>query len=1411
MTSKRTCLHSAGEISVDPFLSQRPCARCGEKLERQTDPTTLFWCGAGQRGRGVDEQVPTPPERWGEQTQDDWTAEVPVTSQPRFPDHVVLDTLGLGGGGVVYRAMCERSSTKVALKVLRAGSWAGPVQRTRFQREMQVAQRLRDPGVVRVHDSGTTQDGVPWYSMELIEGPTLRQLLVDERQPPLPLMVALLTEVAHTLARLHQQGVVHRDVKPENVLITQDGRPLLADFGIALCDDGARLTRASRHVGTPRYMAPEQLGGEVRDWTRVDVYALGRILEDILERQQAVGSLRRAPLALRWIAARATVADPDDRFPSMARLAEELQRWRRGQILPSSDQTLRWARAMGARRSVKLASALIIGAALLGALGVDLFERSRGANQAHAEWAELNATLDHALARGDRSGALLLLERYLATTRRPGHPGRHAALVALSALRRDFGQADRALLAAVTALEEARSSSQRAEAFGGLSALLVRYHRWDVLSRLIELHDREGWGLAPGDSALRAQLALAFGALDERSIPEATRELLAGLARGRRLDEPGGERTFPFLDDPGLAGRVVQVDGLVEPERTATGWRVPAGWRIWRGGDGVGELLVRDPSGRVLALGQQGARELLDRDPADLVELEVVEGRVFAMGLGVSRGVMELVDGTLRQADPSSAQLYWHCLGLEHADLDGDGVDELIAGLGNPEGFGARVWGLTEGGLQTRAMLRLGQTRLLTVLPRDGERAPRLVMSRLNTHPSSTVMGPADPQGGTCGVELVQLGATGLELVQDLPFREPRQLCPHAIGRVADVDGDGSVELLVGISREHPSDVSRTLLYRIGEDGLLMDPTHLGIGTLLSVAQLDEDLPVEVLVDLEGPWDDGRWVLGVGESLPPRQPRPALIEVLDPPPCGRLALQLGLPMVAAEACDALASEGETTRAAALAGAARAWLDAGDLDKALVDVESACSGADESCPRALHDEIWRHHHLQEPLAIDEHVHRCATEDLVAIDDALASARTSLDLGFSLPSGILRPLPGATIHDVMAGTLTVRVPAGSGPVLTIPLEATGEPPWLSIAGTWRRAEWASHLRFSLRPVGGQGASIRLFTLGGQDFLTRAMNGACSWVALDAALNEPTPISMQIWWREDGSLDCATVLGELQQREIAPDQVERLAALARPVPGTPWELVIEGAEPLQGALGQISEIELSEIDLGGMVLAHRPSPERSAWTLWALGMGPYPGARPPSEDDHEQIALRWRLDPSLAARVSLELGAAEAGQVFERAWGINARMHPHDPQTRDAPRFAPELGNAPQRVRSTFAPLRGSALASMGQLALAREVLEGGLRDAAPQGGEGWRDGLRSAALLAEFALFEGDEAEAIDRAREAVAWAPDQDLGRRMVRNRPRISAYQGRPGWEFLDEDATVLYVPPRPASGSEPSIAPADR
>jgi len=271
----------------------------------------------------------------------------PLRPGQRVGRYVVLERLGAGGMGVVYAAHDPVLDRTVAVKLLPPQRPTPGASTEDVLREGRVMAQLSHPGVVAVHDAGVLADGVVYLVLDHIDGRSARQWLREER-PDWRRALEVLTGAGRGLAAAHAAGIVHRDVKPANVLVGRNGRASLADFGLALA---ARVddTDTCASAGTPSYMAPEQHDGRTPD-ARADQFSFCVLLYEAVYGERpfepenlpdvppaiamavavTVGEVRPAPkgssvpASLRRILLRGLAVDPEDRWPSMEALLEAL-------------------------------------------------------------------------------------------------------------------------------------------------------------------------------------------------------------------------------------------------------------------------------------------------------------------------------------------------------------------------------------------------------------------------------------------------------------------------------------------------------------------------------------------------------------------------------------------------------------------------------------------------------------------------------------------------------------------------------------------------------------------------------------------------------------------------------------------------------------------------------------------------------------------------------------------------------------------------------------------------------------------------------------------------------------------------------------------------------------------------------
>jgi len=257
----------------------------------------------------------------------------------------ILEELGRGGMGEVFRVRDRDLDEVVALKTLKPRADLPEVARTRFLNEIKLARKITHPNVVRVFDLGTWRD-ITFLTMEYIPGPTLSRWVRagDHEEASLGEKIALLKGIAAGLTEAHRMGVIHRDLKPQNVILTPAGVPKVVDFGIATAREGADLTQDGHFVGSPRYVSPEQVQGLALD-ARSDVYSFGLLayfvltgedafggdnptlilLAQLRETPPALSSKVRVPPSLDRLLARCLAKDPAQRPGSLREVLRALE------------------------------------------------------------------------------------------------------------------------------------------------------------------------------------------------------------------------------------------------------------------------------------------------------------------------------------------------------------------------------------------------------------------------------------------------------------------------------------------------------------------------------------------------------------------------------------------------------------------------------------------------------------------------------------------------------------------------------------------------------------------------------------------------------------------------------------------------------------------------------------------------------------------------------------------------------------------------------------------------------------------------------------------------------------------------------------------------------------------------------
>lgn len=312
----------------------------------------------------------------------------------------LIEEIARGGMGVVYRAVQHGSQRQVAVKMILAEQVVTRGMMERFRAEAEAVASLDHPNILPIYETGE-QDGRPFYSMKFANGGTLRERAADFSRKPRD-AARLLATIARAVHHAHERGILHRDLKPGNVLLDGDNpTPYVSDFGIAKwVGRESRLTLASSALGTPHYIAPEQAAGASQKLTAAaDVYSLGAILYQLLagrppfvadtpletlqlSRETAPPPLRSfvpaVPRDLEVICFKCLAKEPSAQYGSAKALAEDLERWLEGQTIlarPTTSIERAWSWTNRNRIVAALSGALVV--ALLSVVGLLAYHRSQ--------------------------------------------------------------------------------------------------------------------------------------------------------------------------------------------------------------------------------------------------------------------------------------------------------------------------------------------------------------------------------------------------------------------------------------------------------------------------------------------------------------------------------------------------------------------------------------------------------------------------------------------------------------------------------------------------------------------------------------------------------------------------------------------------------------------------------------------------------------------------------------------------------------------------------------------------------------------------------------------------------------------------------------------------------------------------
>ncbi|MFT3870063.1 MAG: serine/threonine-protein kinase [Nibricoccus sp.] len=340
--------------------AERTCHRCGlvfvsEKLDGLC-PSCLLTNTLDLEDRGEEHAF--------------WEDEKPAPSLGRAFSHFdIIEELGRGGMGTVYRARDHVTGRTVALKILQAHHLDEPDLVKRFRSEVRAVTSLDHRNILPIHEVGE-HDGIPFFSMKLATGGSLAQRLPEYLGNPRQ-CAELLAKISRGIQHAHEHGILHRDLKPGNILLDDAGEPYVCDFGLAKwIEDDRRLTITSAVLGTPHYIAPEQASGKKGLTTAADIYSLGAILYELLTGrppfvgESVIDTLRQAsectpakpssivnhtPRDLEIICLKALEREPEARYKTALALAQDLENWIEGRPIrarpvSAAEQLWRWAR-----------------------------------------------------------------------------------------------------------------------------------------------------------------------------------------------------------------------------------------------------------------------------------------------------------------------------------------------------------------------------------------------------------------------------------------------------------------------------------------------------------------------------------------------------------------------------------------------------------------------------------------------------------------------------------------------------------------------------------------------------------------------------------------------------------------------------------------------------------------------------------------------------------------------------------------------------------------------------------------------------------------------------------------------------------------------------------------------------------
>jgi len=1200
----------------------------------------------------------------------------------RLGRYRLLGRLGEGGMGTVFAAHDEQLDRRVAVKLLhttRGKSGATPLARLR--REAQALARLSHPNVVQVFEIDEF-DGQAFVAMELVRGVTLRAWLA-QRTRGLDEILEVFIQAGHGLAAAHAAGLVHRDFKPENVLVGGDGRVRVVDFGLVrgdpafdLHDDPTPrprdpgLTETGAVLGTPAYMAPEQAGGDLPVDARSDQYSLCVALHEALHGTRP-GTPSTATTAIpgRVGAAlrRGLKVDPQARFPTMHALLAALDR--------------RPARA----RSRTIALAVIIAAVLVAAIagvvaGVRAMQADRQQRAAEARLAAIDGRLVELSAAGEVAAGERLLADFSAAPELRGTDVGARAWARWAAALTSHGRPGRTAWA--NAYVQPGPPALRSQALLGLAEAYRRDGRWTGVASVLTLlaHAAPDLYTAPAAVGLRIDVAAALrdlpGALALASDPAAPPDrralapVLAQLVQmtatphrdvfgARPLD---GDRLLLDLRPPGQPAHhlVVAADRSLASRHHEPRTRMISaghGWVVQDDGLAVA-LLAWTPEGLHEVGRWPGADQRIDSARAVDLDGDGLH-EIYVADQGDLWTLARDDDGQWqrRLAHPATAAARSGGGGLVDGDLDGDGRPELVVALGPWRAYDLRVFQAAASGvLDLRARHKLGHTVGVHLLATPA--GPRVVAVATGDYPNTGVFPEAHRSGAPKGIHILRLTADGLALTHSLPIPDDRieDLVP-GIFATGDLDGDGLDDLVLHLEHHAtPFIPGRSVLLvarqlPAGDFAVIL----LGGIKLVALAQLDADPAMELLFNRGD--DPTLWIAGTGDSVLPGESPPGLeyadtharwLESAGAPDEVVALARVGVPELAlSSATQVAALADEPTRRRLHLAAAQI---AEDLRQPALAISLLADAAEDDAlrPAALERLVADHLALGRHREAAEHSARWLAEPALsaetraraaAIDGSLARLTASRAVvPLQLTTSAAEFVPAVLRRELTRGGLVIDSHAELTTAIAWPIDWPGERVVVEADLVARELQWSATFQVRLTTE-ARVLAVATIQIRGGDLIYEAFL-TCG----------PATTAIGVPVRPDGAIDplrLQLVVDPAQSRVecrlLAPDGAPRFtldtALVAAPGPG---RLHLEiGADPGFGAPTARAQVGLVRLELAGAALAG--GPPRTAIELATAAL----------VDGDPLAAISTLADlPGARAHLWRSVGLAELGRWHDAA---------------------------------------------------------------------------------------------------------------------------------------------------------------